>query len=229
VLAAVSLVILIACVNVANLLVARAVGRRQEMAVRVALGAGRSRLIAQWLTESLVLAAVAGSMGILLAKWAIPVLVRMVPASTNVPELATIDVDRVVLAFTAGLTLITTLVFGLAPALGAPAHNAAGALVNPGRVSVGGAARRASSALVVIVTGLAILLLIGAGLVLRTFARLLAVDPGFKVEGVLTLDISLPSDRYREEPARTAFYARAFDELRRLPGIESVGAAVVSL
>jgi putative ABC transport system permease protein len=213
-LAAVALVMLIACVNVANLLVARAVGRRQEVAIRVALGAGRSRLVAQWLTESLVLATMAGSAGILLAIWAIPMLVRMVPASANLPKLASIGVDRVVLAFTAGLALVTTIVFGMTPALGIRVDNAAGALVNPGRVTAGGSARRASSALVVIETALAILLLTGAGLVLRSFSRLVAVDPGFQIERVLTLDIALPPDRYREEPARSAFYARAFDALQ---------------
>ena len=226
-LAAVALVMLIACVNVANLLVARAVGRRQEMAVRVALGAGRSRLVAQWLTESLVLATVAGSAGILLAIWTIPMLVRMIPASVNLPELATIGVDRVVLAFTAGLGLVTTIVFGMAPALGIRVDNAAGALVNPGRVTAAASARRATSALVVIETALAILLLTGAGLVLRSFSRLLAVDPGFQIERVLTLDIALPPDRYGEAPARTAFYALAFDALQRTKGIESVGSAIV--
>ena len=226
-LSAVSLVTLIACVNVANLLVARAVGRRQEMAIRVAMGAGRSRLIAQWLTESLVLAIVAGVVGILVAKWMIPTLVSMVPTSINLPELAGLGVDRRVLAFTAGLTLLTTIVFGLIPAMGIRIENAVGALVNPGRVTAGAAARRASSALVVIETALAIILLTGAGLVLHSFARLLAVDPGFRTDRVLALDIALPADRYREQPAREAFYARAFDSLRRLDGIESAGAAVV--
>jgi putative ABC transport system permease protein len=197
------------------------------MAIRVALGAGRSRLVAQWLTESLVLATVAGSAGILLAIWTIPMVVRMIPASVNLPELGTIGIDRVVLAFTAGLALVTTIVFGMAPALGIRVDNAAGALVNPGRVTAAASARRAASALVVIETALAILLLTGAGLVLRSFARLLAVNPGFQVERILTLDIALPPDRYREEPARTAFYARAFDALQRLKGIESAGTAIV--
>src|SRR5262245_2567413 len=240
-LSAVSLVMLIACVNVANLLVARAVGRRQEMAVRVAMGAGRSRLIAQWLTESLVLAVVAGAAGIGIARWTIPVLVAMVPPSQNLPALVGLGVDRVVLAFTGGLTLLTTVVFGVIPALGIRIDNAVGALVNPGRVTAGAAVRRASSALGPIGTAPATDPLggagpglrgfsarRGAGLVLRSFSRLLAVDPGFRTDRVLTFDIALPADRYREAPAREAFYARAFDALRRLDGVESAGAAVVT-
>ena len=225
--AAVSLVMLIACVNVANLLVARAVGRRQEMAVRVALGAGRSRLVAQWLTESLVLAAVAGAAGILIARWATPLLVRLVPASSNLPELGAIEADPRLLAFTAGLTMATAIVFGLIPALGIRVDNAVGALVNPGRVTAGTAARRASAALVIVETALAIVLLTGAGLVLRSFTRLLSVDPGFTMDRVLTLDIALPADRYREVPSRAAFYQRAFETLARQEAVESAGAAVV--
>jgi predicted permease len=226
-LAAVSAVLLIACVNVANLLVARAVGRRQEMAVRVALGAGRSRLVAQSLAESLVLATIAGAAGILIAHWATPALVSLVPASINLPVLSDVGLDRAVLLFTAGLALFTTLVFGAISAFGIRVDNATAALVNPGRVSASVAARRASSVLVVVETALAIVLLTGAGLVLRSFARLLSVDPGFKTDRVLTLDIALPGDRYRDEAARSAFYTRAFDELRRVQGIESIGSATV--
>ena len=131
------------------------------------------------------------------------------------------------LAFTAGLTLLTTLVFGLAPALGIRMDRAAGALVNPGRVTAGGAARRASSALVVVEVALAIVLLTGAGLVLRSFSRLLAVDPGFRAERVLTFDVQLPAERYRQPPARGAFYTRAFDALSHLDGVESAGTAAV--
>ena len=227
-LAAVSLVMLIACVNVANLLVARAVGRRQEMAVRVALGASRARLVSQSLTESLVLASAAGAAGILFAQWATPALVRLVPASVQLPELGAIGVDGTLLAFTAGLTAITTIVFGLISAFGIRVDNAVGALVNPGRVTASAAARRASSLLVVVETALAIILLTGAGLVLRSFSRLLAVDPGFKTDHVLTVDIALPSDRYRAVPSREAFYARAFDGLHRIDGVQAIGAAAVT-
>jgi putative ABC transport system permease protein len=227
-LAAVSLVMLIACVNVANLMVARAVGRRQEMAVRVALGASRARLVSQSLTESLVLASAAGAAGILFAQWATPALVRLVPASVQLPELGAIGVDGTLLAFTAGLTAVTTTAFGLISAFGIRVDNAVGALVNPGRVTTSAAARRASSLLVVVETALAIVLLTGAGLVLRSFSRLLAVDPGFKTDHVLTVDIALPADRYREVPSREAFYARAFDGLRRIDGIQAIGAAAVT-
>jgi putative ABC transport system permease protein len=226
-LAAVSLVMLIACVNVANLLVARAVGRRQEMAVRVALGAGRRRLVAQSLTESLVLALVAGAAAILFASWATPALVSLVPASVQLPEMGAIGIDGRVLAFTAGLTALTTILFGVISAFGVRVDNAVGALVNPGRVTASAAARRASSVLVVAETALAIILLTGAGLVLRSFSRLLAVDPGFKTERVLTLDIALPADRYREAPSREAFYTRVFDALRRMDGVEAAGSAAV--
>jgi putative ABC transport system permease protein len=227
-LAAVSAVLLIACVNVANLIVGRAVGRRQEMAMRVALGAGRARLVAQSLTENLVLAAFGALAGIIVARWLTVGLVNLVPASVNLAALGEVGLDGQVLAFTAGVTLFTTLVFGVASAFGIRVDNAVGALVNPGRVTSSAAARRASSALVVVEVALAIVLLTGAGLVLRSFARLLAIDPGFTTDRVLTLDISLPSDRYRDAPARSAFYTRAFDELRRLNGVESVGAATVT-
>ncbi len=225
--AAVGAVLLIACLNVANLLVARAVSRRQEMAIRVALGAGRGRLMVQSLAESFVLAVLAGGAGILIARWATPALVSLVPASVNLPSLTEVGVDRTVLAFTAVVTLLTTCVFGAISAFGVRLDNAAGALVNPGRVTAGAGARNASSALVVLETALAIVLLTGAGLVLRSFAHLLSVDPGFNVDRVLTLEIVLPAARYKDAAARSAFYTRAFDDLKRANGIESVGAATV--
>ena len=226
-LAAVGAVLLIACVNVANLLVARAIGRRQEMAVRVALGAGRGRLLIQSLVESLVLAVIAAGVGILIARGTTPALVSLVPSSVNLPGLTGVGVDRTVLVFTAAITVLTTLVFGAIAAFGIRFDHAAGAMVNPGRVTARASARRASAALVVVETALAIVLLTGAGLVLRSFARLVSVDPGFSTDRVMTMDIVLPAARYENAAARAAFYTRAFEALRRVQTIESVGSATV--
>jgi putative ABC transport system permease protein len=145
----------------------------------------------------------------------------------NLPGLTDVGVDRMVLAFTAVVTLVTTGVFGAVSAFGIRLDNAAGALGNPGRMSASAAARKASSVLVIVETALAIVLLTGAGLVLRSFAHLLSVDPGFQVDRVLTLEIVLPAVRYEDATARLAFYTRAFGELGRLRGVESVGSATV--
>jgi putative ABC transport system permease protein len=227
-LGAVSVVLLISCVNVANLLVARAVGRRQEMALRVALGAERSRLVMQALAESLVLASIAGTIGVLVARWATPALVALVPASVNLPQLATVGVDGAVLAFTAAIAMLTAVFFAVVSAFGAGIENPAAALINPGRVTSGTGARGPAAALVIVEMALAIVLLTGAGLVLRSLARLLSVDPGFTFDRVLTLDIQLPGDRYRDAGARRAFYQRAWADLRRIEGVEAVGAATVT-
>ena len=224
-LAAVGVVLLIACVNVANLLVARAMGRRQEMAVRAALGAGRGRLVVQALAESLVLAAIAGGAGIVIAYWATPALVSLVPASISLPDLTDVGIDRFVLGFTAALALSTTVVFAVVSALGV--DSGAGALVNPGRITASPASRRAAAGLVIVETALAIVLLTAAGLVLRSFARLVSVDPGFSVDRVLTVPVLLPEARYTDAAARAAFYRRAFDDIGRIGGVESVGTAAV--
>ena len=227
ILGAVGLVLLIACVNVANLLLARSLTRRREMAVRVALGAGRTRLAAQLLAESFALACVAGFAGILVATWGSPALVALVPKAVSVPGLSGVRMDTGVLAFTLGICLATALGCGLISALNVRTETAPGALVGASRITTGLSARRTASVLVIAEVALAVVLLIGAGLMLRSFARLLAVDPGFHADHVITMSIELPADRYSSAGARRAFFDRTFVALRNLPGVKSSGAAVV--
>jgi len=227
-LAAVGLVLLIACVNVANLLVARSLGRQQEMALRVALGAGRRQIVMQLLAESVALATLSGAAAILFGYWAVPALVRLVPTTVNLPQIATVGLDGTVLAFTAGVTLLTAVAFSLYSAAGIRIDRPVDSLMSRGRVSSSRAARRATSTLVVVEIALALVLLTGAGLILRSFAKLLSVDPGFTIARVLTLEMSVPADRYKEAAALGAFYARAVDAVRNLPGVQAAGTAAVT-
>ena len=226
--AAVGVVLLIACANVANLLLARSLGRRREMSVRLALGAGGARLAAQLLMESLVLALVASMAGVLIAYWGAQALVALLPQSGNVPGLDAVHINRTVLGFTLGIVVLTTLVFGLVAALTVRSQKAVGVLHTARGSSMTPRARRATSTLVVAEVALAIVLLVGAGLILRSFASLLAVDPGFRTANVITMDLRLPGNRYAERPARDGFYQRAFAEIRAVPGVQDVGAAVVT-
>jgi putative ABC transport system permease protein len=226
-LAAVAVVLLIACANVGNLILSRALGQRREMAVRAALGAGRARLAAQQLSESLVLALVAGAAGVGLAYWGAPALVALIPPSVAVPGLREVGINRGVLAFALGVSGLSALVFAFIGTV-TSRPQAAGALGTRGEAGAGRGARRAASALVVCEVALAIVLLVGAGLVLRSFARLLSVAPGFRTDNVLTMDVALPADRYSEPAARRAFYDRALPALGQLAGIAHVGAAVVT-
>jgi len=226
-LAAVGVVLLIACANVANLLLARSLGRRREMAVRVALGAGQGRLVAQLLTESLALAIAAAAVGLLIAQRGSRALVALVPKSVNVPGLADVHLNGGVLAFAVGISVVTALAFGLLSAITIRTADATGALVAPGRVSAGAGARRTASVLVVAEVALAIVLLIGAGLILRSFSRLLSVDPGFQIDRVLTITIGAPNDRYKEVPARSELFQRIWTALKALPDVQDAGAGVV--
>jgi putative ABC transport system permease protein len=226
-LGAVTAVLLIGCSNVANLLLTRALGRRREMAVRLALGAGRGRLAAQLLAESLVLAALAGIAGVAVAHWGARALVALIPASVSVPGLAEVRTNGAVLAFALALTVVTTLAFGLIGVATIRAEHASSALVTAGRASMSARARRFMSGLVAGEIAFAFILLIGAGLIMRSFAGLLAVDPGFRYDGIATVDIALPPDRYAEPEAREAFYQRGFEALRNLPGVQAAGAGVV--
>jgi putative ABC transport system permease protein len=219
-LGAVGLVLLIACANFANLLLARAAGRRQEIVIRAALGAGRWRLIRQMLTESTMLAVLGGAGGLLLAKWGVDLLTALKPA--NLPRLSSIGIDGWVLAFTLGVSILTGIVFGLVPALSASKLDVNEALKEGGRASTGGISRhRVRSFLVVSEIALALVLLIGAGLLIKSIWRLRTIDPGFDPENLLTMRIELPEARYKEIPKQIQFRERALEAVNAIPGAQA--------
>jgi putative ABC transport system permease protein len=210
-------VLLIVCANLANLLLARALGRRQELAVRAAMGAGRERLIRQLGTESMVVAALGGGLGVLLAAAVVPALWRFVPASLPTPE--TPSVDLRVLAFAAALTLVTAAVFGLAPMLRRGAHDDMAGL-REGARAIGGRKERLRGALVVGEVTASVVLLVVTGLLVRALVNVRATDPGFVAEGVLTVQTAIPAT-YSVTQRRADLYARILDRVRALPGVQS--------
>lgn len=217
---AVGLVLLIACANFANLLLARAAARRHELVIRAALGAGRWRLVRQMLTESTLLSLLGGAGGLVLAMWGVDLLVALKPP--NLPRLASIGIDGWVLAFTLGVSILTGVLFGLLPALSATRLEAGEALKESGRTSTGNAARlRARSLLVVSEIALALVLLIGAGLLIKSLWRLQTVDPGFNPEGLVTMRVELPEARYREIPKQTQFRERVLESINAIPGAQA--------
>jgi predicted permease len=222
-LAAVGFVLLIACANVANLLLVRATEREREVAVRSALGGGQGRIIAQMLTESAVLSAAGGLAGLLLAWMGIRVLLAMRPE--GLPRLEAVGIDGNVLAFTAGVSLLAAFVFGLAPALKAASPNLANSLKDRGSDAGGVRGNKIRTALVVAEVGLSLVLLIGAGLMLRSFTKLQQVDPGFDSRNVLTLKVPLPFFKYRDFEARISFFERLVERVEALPGVEAAGGA----
>ena len=223
-LGAVVFVLLIACVNVANLLLARATTREREMAVRAALGAGRMRLIRQLLTESLLIAVLGGVAGLLLANWLIDALIALGPS--QLPRLQGVTIDWQMLGFTLAVTLLTGLLFGLAPALQGVKLNLNGLLKEGGRGGSGGARqRRLRDALMAAEVALARVLLVGAGLLLRSFLKLQQTDPGFKPAGVLTMSFSLPGARYTKPEQIVSSYQMLIERVSSVPGVQSAGAS----
>jgi putative ABC transport system permease protein len=219
---AVALVLLIACANVANLFLARAAGREREIAIRTALGASRFQIVRQLLAETLLLAVVGAAAGLLLAWWSLDLLRTFGPA--DVPRLTEVRINPVVITFTFGVACLTSLVFGLIPALQASRPQVEEALKDATRGSTGGRrSQRLRAAFVVSQFGLSLVLLVGAGLLMRSFAQLRAVQPGFDPANVVTLWQALPKARYSEADEQIRFFDELLAKFRSLPGITNAG------
>jgi predicted permease len=221
-LGAVGLVLLIACANIINLLLVRSASRQKEIAVRAALGAGRVRLLRQLLTESITLSLVGGAAGVLLGSWGVQALLALNPIT--LPRYNQIRLDLTVLVFTLAASLVTGIVFGLAPAWQTLKFDLHTALKEGGRASIADSGqRRLSSLLVIAETAMAMILLIGAGLLLKSFAHLLDVKPGFVTENVLTMQVGLPNTSYQQPQKRAAFLKQLETNLAAAPEVASVG------
>jgi len=216
---AVAFVLLIGCANVANLLLARATARTREVSIRTALGASRPRLIRQLLTESILLALMGGCAGVLLAMWAIPVLLATSPP--EISDFSSIGVNRDVFIFSLAASLMSGVLFGLAPAMHVSRGNLNEALKEGERGSSGGHGRT-RSALVVAEVGLSLMLLVGSGLLVRSFVRLMQVDPGFDSDHLLVFQVGLPPASV--PPQQDSFYGQVVERLQALPGVQSAGA-----
>jgi putative ABC transport system permease protein len=224
-LGAVGLVLLIACANISSLLLSRAAGRRREIAIRVALGASRGRIVWQFLTESLLLAVVGGAFGVFVAIWATEVLVQA--GSGSLMDVSGVGVNGRVLAFAAGVTLLAGLLAGFLPSFLASRAEVASALPEGGRTSSAGRkSLTARSAFVVAEISLALVLLASSSLLIQSFFRLTEVNPGFHTARLLTFQIALPDSKYLQEQARAAFFSQLLGKIRTLPGAISASADV---
>ena len=220
-LAATGFVLLISCANVANLLLARAGARYKEVAVRLALGAGRWRIIRQLLTESVLLSLLGGTAGLTLALWGVPFLISLTPA--NIAQAKAASVDSKVLIFTLAVSLLTAIIFGLVPALQATKLNLNEALKEGSREGGGGGRSWVRNTLVIAEISIALVLLSGGGLLIRSFARLSNVNPGFRTDHLLTFEVSPPYSKYADTGQRAAFYDELLQRVEGLPGVEAAG------
>src|SRR5215468_8330169 len=220
--AAVALILLIACANVSNLLLSQSAGRQREMAIRAAIGAGRGRLVRQLLVESLLLSLLGGVAGLALAAWSIPVLRSglLGIVTGKIPGLETIGIDWRTLAFTFSVSLLTGVLFSALPALQISRIDLNQTLKEGGKGSAGAGRRGLSRALVMTEVALAVIVLVGAGLLVRSFQKLLQVDPGFRADHLLSLKIELPQSRYQIDEQIRNFYRQLLPRVRALPGVE---------
>lgn len=224
-LAAVGFVLLIACANVASLLLTRALSRQKEVAIRSALGASRWRVIRQLLTESMLLSLLGGAAGLLIAYWGVPALISWIPQNqlNAMPFLRSLGLNTGILAFSFGLSLLTGLVFGLAPALQSSRLDLNEALKEGGRQTSAGASHRLRSAMVVTEIALAVVLLVGAGLMMKSLLRLLQTDVGFKTENVLTMTVVAPPSKYTDPNQQINFNDQLRQRVQTLPGVSGAG------
>src|SRR5689334_10021770 len=224
-LAGVGFVLLIACANVASLLLTRALARQKEVAIRSALGASRWRVVRQLLTESLLLSLLGGAAGLVVAYWAVPALISVLPQNqlNAMPFLKTLTLDARILSFSFGLSLLTGLVFGLAPSLQSSRLDLNEALKEGGRNSTAGASQRLRSAMVVSEIALAVVLLVGAGLMMKSLFRLLDTNVGFKTDKLLTMTVVFPGTKYTQANQIINVQQQLQDRLQSLPGVSSAG------
>jgi putative ABC transport system permease protein len=222
-LAAVGLVLLIACANVANLLLMRANGRLREFALRAALGAGQRRILQQLLSESLLLALAGLAGGLAIGYWGLQGLLALLPESVTLPRMESIHLDSGVFLFALGISLATAILFGLAPAIQVSRPQLQSALQQGSQRTGVGGSRIFRRAFVVAEIALALVLLVGAGLLMRSFARLTSVDPGFRTERLLSMEMFTSPAKYEDNLKRSQYLERVLDEVRRVPGVQAAG------